>query len=120
MKSILDVLHPKIEFLLKSWGSCCIPNGGNAAVGERLSEVAVMLRSKIKNYVEEGHKSKEELTSTMNRLHEILDRAVFISTCREYWDEMGQDVLRFLEDWKDNRVWSNSLSPGSNDQKTTS
>nr|GEY63093.1 hypothetical protein [Tanacetum cinerariifolium] len=55
--------------------------------------------------VEEGHKSKEELTSTMNRLHEILDRAVFISTYREYWDEMGQDVLRFLEDWKDNRAW---------------
>nr|GEW95332.1 hypothetical protein [Tanacetum cinerariifolium] len=112
-ESMLDVLHPKIELLLKSWGSCCISDGGNAAVGERLSEVAVMLRSKIKNYVQGGNSEIrdrmqpliEELTSKMNRLHEILDRAVFISTCREYWDEMGHDVLRFLEDWKDNHAW---------------
>ncbi|GJY42024.1 solute carrier family 40 member 3, chloroplastic [Tanacetum coccineum] len=27
---------------------------------------------------------------------------------REYWDEMGQNVLRFLEDWKDNRAWYRS------------
>nr|GEV01952.1 hypothetical protein [Tanacetum cinerariifolium] len=43
----------------------------------------------------------EELTCTLNRLHEIIDRPVFISTCREYWDEIGQNVLRFLEDRKE-------------------
>ncbi|GKB57830.1 hypothetical protein Tco_0914016 [Tanacetum coccineum] len=46
MKRMLDILHPKIEFNLKSWGSCCIPDGGNVAAGERLSDVAFMLRSK--------------------------------------------------------------------------
>ncbi|GJZ06000.1 rhomboid-like protease 5 [Tanacetum coccineum] len=51
MKRMLDILHPKIEFKLKSWGSCCIPDGGNVAAGERLSDVAVMLRSKIKDYI---------------------------------------------------------------------
>ncbi|CDP11484.1 unnamed protein product [Coffea canephora] len=51
MKRMLDVLRPKIEQQLKSWGSC-IPDGGNTAPGERLSEVTVMLRSKFRNYVQ--------------------------------------------------------------------
>lgn len=51
MKRMLDILRPKIEQQLKSWGSC-IPDGGNAAPGERLSEVTVMLRSKFRNYVQ--------------------------------------------------------------------
>ena len=52
MKRMLDVLRPKIELQLKSWGSCCIPNEGNTAAGERLSEVTVMLRSKFRNYLQ--------------------------------------------------------------------
>lgn len=52
MKRMLDVLRPKIELQLKSWGSCCIPDGGNVAPGERLSEVTVMLRSKFRNYLQ--------------------------------------------------------------------
>lgn len=49
---MLDVLRPKIEVQLKSWGSCCIPAEGNTAAGERLSEVTVMLRSKFRNYLQ--------------------------------------------------------------------
>lgn len=52
MKRMLDVLRPKIELQLKSWGSCCIPDGGNVAPGERLSEVTVMLRSKFRMYLQ--------------------------------------------------------------------
>lgn len=51
MKRLLDVLRPKIEVILKSWGSC-IPDGGTSASGERLSEVTVMLRAKFRNYLQ--------------------------------------------------------------------
>lgn len=51
MKRMLDVLQPKIETQLKSWGSC-IPDCGNAVAGERLSEVTVMLRAKFRNYLQ--------------------------------------------------------------------
>lgn len=51
MKRMLDILRPNIEQQFKSWGSC-IPEGGNTAPGERLSEVTVMLRAKFRNYVQ--------------------------------------------------------------------
>lgn len=51
MKRMLDALRPKIEYQFKSWGSC-IPDGGNTAPGERLSEVTVMLRSKFRSYLQ--------------------------------------------------------------------
>lgn len=51
MKRMLDILRPKIEAQFKSWGSC-IPDGGNAVPGERLSEVTVMLRAKFRNYMQ--------------------------------------------------------------------
>ncbi|KAJ8747419.1 hypothetical protein K2173_012487 [Erythroxylum novogranatense] len=51
MKRMLDVLRPKVEARFKSWGSC-IPDGGNAVPGERLSEVTVMLRTKFRSYLQ--------------------------------------------------------------------
>ena len=52
MKRLLDVLRPRIEVQLKSWGSC-IPDGASAgAPGERLSEVTVLLRAKFRNYLQ--------------------------------------------------------------------
>lgn len=51
MKRMLDILRPRIEYQLKSWGSC-IPDGGTTAPGERLSEVTVMLRTKFRNYLQ--------------------------------------------------------------------
>ncbi|KAL7208179.1 hypothetical protein ACSBR1_030014 [Camellia fascicularis] len=140
MKRMLDILRPKIEHQLKSWGSC-IPDRGSTAPGERLSEVTVMLRTKFRNYlqavveklaensrlqnatklkkilqdsketvVESDVRSrmqtlKDQLTSTMNHLHTIFESHVFISICRGYWDRMGQDVLSFLENRKENRSW---------------
>ncbi|KAF5942663.1 hypothetical protein HYC85_020305 [Camellia sinensis] len=140
MKRMLDILRPKIEHQLKSWGSC-IPDRGSTAPGERLSEVTVMLRTKFRNYLqavveklaensrlqnatklkkilqdsketvgESDVRSrmqtlKDQLTSTMNHLHTIFESHVFISICRGYWDRMGQDVLSFLENRKENRSW---------------
>ncbi|KAL8145434.1 hypothetical protein AgCh_003556 [Apium graveolens] len=140
MKRMLDVLRPKVEHQLKSWGSC-IPDGGNTAPGERLSEVTVMLRSKFRTYLQavveklaentrlqNGTKLKkilqdskesvgeadirsrmhqliEQLSNTINHLHNIFETHVFVAICRGYWDRMGQDVLSFLENRKENRSW---------------
>ncbi|XP_068638061.1 uncharacterized protein [Aristolochia californica] len=51
MKRSLDVLMPRIETQLKSWGSC-IPDGGSSGAGEKLSEVTVLLRTKFRNYIQ--------------------------------------------------------------------
>lgn len=51
LKRMIDILRPKIELQFKSWGSC-MPISGNTAPGERLSEVAVMLRAKFRNYLQ--------------------------------------------------------------------
>ncbi|XP_057973118.1 uncharacterized protein LOC131161393 isoform X2 [Malania oleifera] len=140
MKRMLDVLRPKIETQLKSWGSC-IPDGANSVPGERLSEVTVMLRAKFRNYLQavveklaensrlhSGTKLKkilqdsketvvesdlrsrmqpliDQMTSTINHLHTVFETHVFIAICRGYWDRMGQDVLNFLENRKENRSW---------------
>ncbi|KAI3751766.1 hypothetical protein L2E82_22857 [Cichorium intybus] len=45
----------------------------------------------------------EQLTNTVNHLHTIFETHVFIAICRGYWDRMGQDVLSFLENRKENR-----------------
>lgn len=140
LKRMLDVLRPKIEAQFKSWGSC-IPDGGNAVPGERLSEVTVMLRAKFRNYLQavveklvenaklqsatklkkilqDSKESavesdvrnrmqplKDQLTNTVTHLHSVSDILVFIAICRGYWDRMGQDVLSFLENRKENRSW---------------
>ncbi|EEF48602.1 conserved hypothetical protein [Ricinus communis] len=140
MKRMLDVLRPKIETQFKAWGSC-IPDGGNTAPGERLSEVTVMLRAKFRSYVQavveklaentklqnttklkkilqESKESvvesdirsrmqplKDQLANTINHLQSVFETHVFIALCRGYWDRMGQDVLNFLENRKENRSW---------------
>ncbi|KAJ8551142.1 hypothetical protein K7X08_000512 [Anisodus acutangulus] len=73
MKRMLDILRPKIEQQFKSWGSC-IPEGGNTAPGERLSEVTVMLRSKFRNYVQTVIEKLAENTKLQNntKLKKIL------------------------------------------------
>ncbi|XP_027078388.1 uncharacterized protein LOC113778164 [Coffea eugenioides] len=51
VKRILDVLRPPIEAQIKVWGSC-IPDGGSTIPGEHLSEVTVMLRAKLRTYLQ--------------------------------------------------------------------
>lgn len=51
MKRMLDILRPQIEAQVKAWGSC-IPENGNTAPGDCLSEVTVMIRSKFRAYVQ--------------------------------------------------------------------
>ncbi|CAL5189488.1 unnamed protein product [Lathyrus oleraceus] len=140
LKRMLDTLRPRIESQFRSWGSC-LPNAGNTAPGERLSEVTVMLRAKFRNYlqaiveklventklqnatklkkilqesketvVESDLKGrmqplKEQLASTISHIHSVCETHVFISICRGYWDRMGQEILSFLENRKENKSW---------------
>ncbi|KAI4307474.1 hypothetical protein L6164_030656 [Bauhinia variegata] len=140
MKRMLDVLRPRVESQFKSWGSC-LPNAGNTAPGERLSEVTVMLRAKFRNYVQaivekllentklqnatklkkilqDSKESvvesdirsrmqplKEQLANTISHLHTLFESHVFIAICRGYWDRLGQEILSFLENRKENRSW---------------
>ncbi|XP_068642978.1 uncharacterized protein [Aristolochia californica] len=143
MKRSLDVLMPRIETQLKSWGSC-IPDGGTSGAGEKLSEVTVLLRTKFRNYIQavvEKHAEntrlqsntklkkiiqsskenviesdvrsrmqplREQLTSTIDHLHTVFETHVFVTVCRGFWDRMGQDVLNFLENRKENKSWYKS------------
>ncbi|XP_055829046.1 uncharacterized protein LOC129897964 isoform X1 [Solanum dulcamara] len=48
---------------------------------------------------------KDLLDNAIEQLHMVFETQVFIIICRGYWDRMGQDVLKFLEERKDNRSW---------------
>lgn len=77
MKRMLDTLRPKIESQFKSWGSC-IPAGGNAAPGERLSEVTVMLRTKFRTYLQAVDEKLAENVSILLNLADSLLFSCFI------------------------------------------
>lgn len=48
---------------------------------------------------------KDQLINTINHLHTVFETNVFIALCRWYWDRIGQDVLSFLENRKENKSW---------------
>lgn len=53
IKRILDVLHCKLEDVLKSWASYLPANGEKKSnFGEQLNGVTVLLRTKYKNYMQ--------------------------------------------------------------------
>ncbi|KAE8075472.1 hypothetical protein FH972_014188 [Carpinus fangiana] len=144
MKRILDVLHCRVEEILKSWASY-LPVGGDkkSLFGEQMNGITVLLRTKYKNYLqaivgklisnmqanrntrlkrileetkeEDGEAEVRErmqmlssqLIDSISNLHGVLASWIFIATCRGFWDRMGQVVLKFLEDRKENRVWYN-------------
>ncbi|KAH7415584.1 hypothetical protein KP509_14G053000 [Ceratopteris richardii] len=48
---------------------------------------------------------RQHLSDTIKHLHDVFTPRVFVAICRGYWDRMGQDVLHFLENRKENRIW---------------
>ncbi|CAN6479606.1 unnamed protein product [Victoria cruziana] len=54
VKRILDILHCKVESILKSWASCIpdVEEKRAGVVGEQLNGITVMLRTKYKNYLQ--------------------------------------------------------------------
>ncbi|GAB4861340.1 hypothetical protein Ancab_036501 [Ancistrocladus abbreviatus] len=78
LKRMLDTLRPKIESQFKSWGSC-IPDGGNQVLGERLSEITVMLRTKFRNYMQAVVEKLAENT----RLQNVTKLKKILQDCKE-------------------------------------
>nr|GEZ79699.1 hypothetical protein [Tanacetum cinerariifolium] len=100
MERMLDVLR-QIERQLKSWENTRLQNGTKLKKILEDSKKSVgdsEIRSRMEPLI-------EQLKNTMNHLHKILETPVFITTCREYWDRMGQDVVSFLAKRKDKRSW---------------
>ena len=53
MKRILDVLHCRVEDILKTWASVLPLVGDKKSVsGEQMNAVTVLLRTKYKNYLQ--------------------------------------------------------------------
>lgn len=77
MKRLLDVLRPRIESQLKSWGSC-IPDGSNSATGDRLSEVTVLLRAKFRNYLQAVVEKLAESVSALLNFGEHFHVRIFV------------------------------------------
>ncbi|KAJ9166490.1 hypothetical protein P3X46_021237 [Hevea brasiliensis] len=89
------------------------------AVVEKLAENAKLQNTtKLKKILQESKESmvesdirarmqplKDQLTNTIDHLQSVFETCVFIAICRGYWDCMGQDVLNFLENRKENRSW---------------
>lgn len=46
-----------------------------------------------------------QLIDTIGHMHDVFTSRVFVAICRGYWDRLGQDVLDFLENRKENRSW---------------
>ncbi|XP_010519228.1 PREDICTED: uncharacterized protein LOC104798734 [Tarenaya hassleriana] len=140
VKRMLDILRPSVEKRFKYWNSY-FPDGEHRVLGERLSEVTVLLRAKfrsymqalveklaentriqsqmrIKNIIRDLRETTEEsevrgrmkgledlIEKTIEQLHGVFVADVFVSVCRGIWDRLGQDVLRLMEDKKDNVTW---------------
>lgn len=53
MKRILDVLHCRVEEILKSWAACLPVMGDKKSLfGEQMNGITVLLRTKYKNYLQ--------------------------------------------------------------------
>lgn len=86
MKRLLDVLRPQIEAQVKSWGSC-IPESGNMAPGDCLSEVTVMIRSKFRAYVQ----------AVVEKLVENVSMSMHFGTCASFdWNYYSSNRISYL------------------------
>ena len=51
VKRMLDVLHCRVEEILKSWAAYLTITSGNNVFGEQMNSITVMLKKKYKNYL---------------------------------------------------------------------
>ncbi|KAF9621891.1 hypothetical protein IFM89_028479 [Coptis chinensis] len=85
------------------------------AIGEKLADNSRMQSAtKLKKIIQSSKGPdvrsrmqllKDQISTTIDRLHTVFGTHVFVAICRGYWNRMGQDVLGFSENRKDNRVW---------------
>ncbi|KAI8552286.1 hypothetical protein RHMOL_Rhmol06G0254600 [Rhododendron molle] len=124
IKRILDVLHCKVEDILKSWASYLPVIGDKKSLfGEQMNAITVLLRTKYKNYMQA---TVVELVNNMQanrntRLKRILEETkeadgeaevrermqILSSQLIDSISNLHEVVLKFLEGRKENRVWYN-------------
>ncbi|KAK7258316.1 hypothetical protein RIF29_23889 [Crotalaria pallida] len=77
VKRILDVLHCRVEDILKSWASCLPVMGDNkkALFGEQMNGITVLLRTKYKTYLQAiiGNLVNNMQANKNTRLKKILE-----------------------------------------------
>jgi hypothetical protein len=52
VKRMLDVLHCRVEDILKLWGAYLTISSGNTVFGEQMNSITVMLKKKYKKYLQ--------------------------------------------------------------------
>lgn len=95
-----NYLQAVVEKLAENTRMLSMTRLKNIVKGSKETEVESDLRSRMQPL-------KDLLTNTIDHLHSVFETHVFISVCRGFWDQMGQDILRFLEHKKENRSWYN-------------
>ncbi|XP_048233125.1 uncharacterized protein LOC8267056 isoform X2 [Ricinus communis] len=61
-----------------------------------------MVESDLRNRIQP---LKDLLIKTIDHLQNVVEPHVFIAICRGFWDRMGQEILQFLQNRRDNRSW---------------
>jgi len=53
IKRVLDVLHPRVEDILRQWASCLpVVEDKKLIFGEQMNVITVLLRTKYRNYMQ--------------------------------------------------------------------
>ncbi|KAA3473775.1 Ribosomal protein L10 family protein isoform 2 [Gossypium australe] len=93
------------------------------AIVEKLAEnTKVQTATKLKKIIQDSKETvvesdvrsriqplKDLLINTIENLHSVFEPHVFITACRNFWDRMGQDVLHFMENRRENMSWYKGL-----------
>lgn len=93
------------------------------AIVEKLAEnTRVQSATKLRKIIQDSKEAVDEsdvrsrmqplkdlLIQTIENLHSVFEPHVFITCCRHFWDRMGQDVLHFLENRRENMSWYKGL-----------
>ncbi|KAL4333355.1 hypothetical protein GQ457_07G004150 [Hibiscus cannabinus] len=93
------------------------------ALVEKLAEnTRVQTATKLKKIIQDSKETvvesdvrnrmqplKDLLINMIENLHSVFEPHVFITVCRNFWDRMGQDVLHFMENRRENMSWYKGL-----------
>ncbi|KDP29750.1 hypothetical protein JCGZ_18685 [Jatropha curcas] len=89
------------------------------AIVEKLVDNTKMQNAtKLKNIIQDSNETmvesdlrnrmqpvKDLMVKTIDNLHSVVEPHVFVAICRGFWDRMGQEILRILQNRKENRSW---------------
>ncbi|KAK8328123.1 hypothetical protein V6Z12_A11G229800 [Gossypium hirsutum] len=95
---------------------------GTAVIYVVPDETKVQTATKLKKIIQDSKETvvesdvrsrmqplKDLLINMIENLHSVFEPHVFITVCRNFWDRMGQDVLHFMENRRENMSWYKGL-----------